>query len=135
MTHAVTLIRNWDFFGFLRSNKQRFCNNTMLWKFWRKRINKYVDMYFIKGLTLPILWEFVLCWRKLGSMSKWYIYKKKLCFFSLEENQIHINIALFWFIFLLTLPRWYCTSHAIGVYQFCIFQNFQVYISFHRVNS
>ena len=41
MTHTVTLIRNWDFFGFLRSYKQRFCNNTMLWKFWRIRINMY----------------------------------------------------------------------------------------------
>ena len=38
MPYTVTLIRNWEF---LRSNKQRFCNNTMLWKFWRIRINMY----------------------------------------------------------------------------------------------
>ena len=40
MIHTVTLIRNWDFIGFLQSNKQRVCNNlrfknNMLWKFWR----------------------------------------------------------------------------------------------------
>ena len=70
MIHTVPLIKwNGDFIGFLRSNKQRFCNNlrfknTMLWKFWRIRIQFFSNKCLI---DVTRSWQRNKNWRNSSS--------------------------------------------------------------------